>query len=444
MGLREKTGLHRRMLYYLVVGVIVGASLLKPSKGGTNRMKRISRELSFPQGNPLWMAYEQVGYAAASGQEMIRIRYQEMDCDIFDDYGVALSSDNGKTWTEHESWAMGKRSAAGTQRAMWTIGLPDPRTGRLVITGKVGVFPNDNSLEGMTHFRGYYRVSEDAGRTWSVYEPIIQSGEEYSENHPCRGVHVGKNAAIPANAEIFTADGRLLVPCNVSTVGPDGNYFLPPGAYTHTAGGVLIGTWRDDGHMDWDFSELVRLGPEQSLRGAIEPTLAEMPDGRILMVLRADAGTSPEHAVRHKWYSVSADGGHTWAEPRPWTYTDGALFYSPSSISRLIRHSNGTWYWIGNISEKKLGVHPDGNAPRYPLVIGRVDPNSLLLDKDSLFTIDTRGDEDPPSLQLSNFTVYEDRLTGEFVLRLTRWDGVAAWHTNQPTDASVYRYRVEL
>ena len=41
MGLREKTGLHRRMLYYLVVGVIVGASLLKPSKGKPIRFNQL-------------------------------------------------------------------------------------------------------------------------------------------------------------------------------------------------------------------------------------------------------------------------------------------------------------------------------------------------------------------------------------------------------------------
>ena len=407
-------------------------------------MKLISKELSFQQSNPLWMAYEQVGYASAGTSGMIRIRYQEMDCDIFDQYSIALSSDHGETWTEHDNWSMGEKTEAGTQRAMWNIGTTDPNTGRLVMTGKIGLLPTDQSLEGMRYYRGHYRVSEDAGRSWSVCDPIIQSGPEYSEDHPCRGINTGKNAAIPANAEAWTSDGRLLVPCNVSTVGPDGNYFLPPGAYTYTAGGVLIGSWRDDGRMDWDFSELVRLEPTQSIRGAIEPTVAEMPDGRILMVLRANAGYADEHKVRHKWYSVSHDGGHAWDEPRHWTYTDGFAFYSSSSISRLVWHSNGNCYWLGNISEEKLGEDPDGNAPRYPLVIGRVDPDSLLLDRDSLFTIDTRGDDDLPSLQLSNFTLYEDRLTGDFVIRLTRWDGICAWHDGQSTAASVYCYRVEV
>ena len=405
-------------------------------------MKLISRNISFSQENPKWMAYESVGYSTNSGQDMIRLRYLEFGCDIFDDYSVSLSSDNGNTWSEHERWPMGTEGPDGMRRAMWSIGLPDPATGRLVMTGKEGFFPTDNSLEGMTRYCPYYRVSEDAGRTWSVYEPIIQSGDEYSETHPCRGVTLGGNSVTPANAEIFTSDGRLLVPCNVSTVDDDGNYYRPSGAYTFTAGGVLIGTWRDDGRMDWDFSELAQLPHAQSLRGAIEPTLAEMPDGRLLMVLRADQGTSPEFRGRHKWYSISDDGGMRWSAPEPWMYTDGSRVCSASNISRLIWHSNGTLYWFGNVAPTLPDDGGDGNSPRHPLVVGRVDPESLLLDKESLFTIDKREDADLETLQLSNFTLYEDRHTGEFVLRLVRWDGRCAW-TGGETDASAYRYRIQ-
>ena len=406
-------------------------------------MKLVSREISFPQTDPRYMAYESAGYASASGGEMIRLRYEELACDIFDNYVVALSADNGRTWAEYERWPIGSKLAEGTRRAMWSAGQPDPNTGRLVLTGKEGVFPHDESLEGMTRYCPYYRVSEDAGRTWSVYEPIVQAGGEYSAEHPCRGVRLGRNAITPANAEMFARDGRLLVPCNVSTVGPDGRYFLPEGAYTYTAGGVLIGTWRPDGRMDWDFSELVRLAPEKSLRGAVEPTLAEMPDGRILMVLRADQGTSPEYNERRKWRCVSTDGGYTWDQPRPWGYADGGLFYSSSSISRLIRHSNGNCYWIGNLTDERPDDAWDGNSPRYPLVIGRVDPGSLLLEPDSLCIIDTRAEGDPPTLQLSNFNVYEDRLSGEFVLRMTRWDGRCTWAGDEATDASVNLYRLQ-
>ena len=92
-------------------------------------MKLISRDISFPQTDPRYPAYESVGYASASGQEMIRLRYEELDCDIFDNYAVGLSSDNGRTWTEHERWPVGRKLPEGTRRAMWSIGLPDPNTG---------------------------------------------------------------------------------------------------------------------------------------------------------------------------------------------------------------------------------------------------------------------------------------------------------------------------
>jgi len=405
-------------------------------------MRVTHQEISFPQRNPHHGAYEWAGYAGDNAQAMIRLRYEELKCDIFDNYTISLSTDNGATWKENETWPRGEQTEQGTRRAMWSVGVPDPHTGRLVLTGKEGFFSRDNSLEGMTHFAPYYRVSEDAGRTWSVYEPIVQAGEAYSEEFPCRGVRIGRNSAQPANTEIFTSDGRLLVPCNVSTVGPDDNYYRPSGAYTYTAGGVLIGTWRDDGRLDWDFSELVTLAPERSLRGAIEPTLAELPDGRILMVLRANCGTSPDYGERRKWYCVSADGGATWSEPQPWTYADGSICYSPSSISRLIKHSNGDLYWIGNVSEKRPDDALDGNAPRHPLVIGRVDLDSLLLERESLCIVDTRREGDTANLQLSNFSAYEDRLSGEIVIRVTRWDG-QMFGEPEPTDASVHLYRMQ-
>jgi len=193
---------------------------------------------------------------------------------------------------------------------------------------------------------------------------------------------------------------------------------------------VLIGTWRDDGRLDWQLSQQLHLPPEKSLRGIFEPTIAQVPEGRMLMVCRTNSG--------RKWFSVSRDGGLSWTEPDVWKYTDGTLFYSPSSISRLIRHSSGDYYWIGNISP----VHPRGNAPRYPLVIGRVDQESLRLVRERVTTIDTRGPEDPAGLQLSSFCVHEDRETRNFVVRVTRWDGRPSGKGR--VDGSVYVFEVEI
>jgi hypothetical protein len=144
----------------------------------------------------------------------------------------------------------------------------------------------------------------------------------------------------------------------------------------------------------------------------VEPTIIEAPDRRILMVMRGSNDTAGK-IKGYRWHSISADGGRTWTSPEPWTYTGGEPFFSPSSCSRLMRHSSGALLWIGNIAPK----NPRANSPRYPLYIGRVDPQSLLLDKDSLLIVDDRQEGDAEWMTLSNFYAYEDRVTREIVVQ---------------------------
>jgi hypothetical protein len=183
---------------------------------------------------------------------------------------------------------------------------------------------------------------------------------------------------------------------------------------------MLIGTWREDHRLEWQVSEQIPADPTRTVRGLYEPTLAEMPDGRILCVMRGSNGLKKDPDYQWpscKWYSVSTDGGFHWSKPEPWRYSNGESFFSPSSMSQLIMHSNGHYYWLGNLSPTNC----QGNAPRWPLVIGEVDPQSLMLIKDSVITMDTRGPEDPEETQLSNFYAFEDRATGDIVLPMQRW-----------------------
>jgi hypothetical protein len=53
-------------------------------------------------------------------------------------------------------------------------------------------------------------------------------------------------------------------------------------------------------------------------------------------------------------------------------------------MSQLLTHSSGRIFWIGNISSANCR----GNHPRHPLVIGEVDPESLLLTRDSVVELD--------------------------------------------------------
>jgi hypothetical protein len=153
-----------------------------------------------------------------------------------------------------------------------------------------------------------------------------------------------------------------------------------------------------------------------------------MPDGRILCVMRGSNGLKkdPKHEwPSRKWYCVSTDGGFHWSRPEPWHYSNAKDFFSPSSMSQIIPAKSGRFFWIGNISPTNC----EENAPRWPLVMGEIDPSNMMLIEDSVFTIDTRGADDPEGLQLSNFYAFEDRETGDIVLPMQRRmpDGVCQW-----------------
>ncbi len=389
-----------------------------------------------PQTDPRFAVFESAAYCRATGLDMIRFRWDEEADDIFGTLSLAFSPDNGRTWEDGPAWPAGEKRGEGTCREYWT--LPVAVGDRLLLTGAAGVFRRDHALDGMTCYAPRYKISLDGGRTWAIDEPIIQADSECTAEHPFPDVWVGRNSVMPANPPLVLKDGRVLVPCNVTVLDGEGALFCPPGVYTYTAAGVLEGRWQVDGRLSWKLLSLVRIKPEQSLRGAIEPTLAEMPDGRILMVMRANAGTLDPQSG-YKWFCVSGDKGRTWGRPWPWTFSDGSVFFSPSSISQLFRHSSGDWYWIGNICPDA----PEGNNPRYPLVIGRVDPLTLRPEMESLDVIDTRRDGDSETLQLSNFSLYEDRQTGDLILRLTRWNGGTSGGKD-PIQAPVIAYTFDL
>jgi len=131
-----------------------------------------------------------------------------------------------------------------------------------------------------------------------------------------------------------------------------------------------------------------------------------------------------------KWYAESKDYCRTWTKPVPWKFDDGEVFFSPAALGSLIRsRKNGKLYWIGNISAE----NPDGNYPRFPLVIGEVDEESHLLKKETLLAIDTRNPEyDSTKMQLSNFRTVEDLKTGRLLISLTRMDDEKLPATNDP------------
>ena len=410
-------------------------------------MRLIKREVFWKAARQGTLTYGSSFYNGLTGVGKICSRAVLSKSDLIDSFEYGFSKDNGCTWSPlQERKVYEHMPGGGAIRRHIMPGFVDPVNGRLLTLRVEAKMLNDDALkDGMTHRYLRYGVSLDGGRTDAFDAMIIQ--KDHTAERPMEGVTVGKNAVMLGDAgseTIRTAQGKILVPVQVCPVDADGNYFNPGGGYTYHEAAVLIGTWNDDRKgaaeafdlgITWDLSQYICNDPEKSTRGAVEPTIAQFPDGRILMVLRGSNDVRPE-LPGYKWYTISNDEGRSWEPVRPWTYSDGTPFFSPSSMSQLLKHSDGSYYWLGNISPG----NPKGNSPRYPLVIGKVDPESLLLEKGSVFIVDDRQSGEDEMTTLSNFHSHEDRKTNDILLHLSRWAtrGQSDW----TADALLYRISI--
>ena len=216
-------------------------------------------------------------------------------------------------------------------------------------------------------------------------------------------------------------------------LGEDGSVWYPlvcrPAGHGHTTGGVVL-LRRDAKTGVWSASNQQFIDPQLSSRGLLEPDVALLKNGHLLVVMR---GSNTETTPGHKWFSVSTDGGKTLSPVDVFKYDDGSRFYSPSSIHNFIRSTrNGKLYWIANIVPNV----PDSNSPRYPLYVAEIDEEKVAVSRGSLVLVADRREQDSTRLQLSNFSVIENRETLDIEIYLTR----IGEHEEHFWQAGVYRY----
>jgi len=284
-----------------------------------------------------------------------------------------------------------------------------------------------DTIYGFSDYKVWYCVSTDGGNTWGEDKPLVQTGEGYSPQHPNRYVHVGKNGYVFATLQPFIyemSNGQLFLPCYYGPLDQNGDYLNPLNTSTYSQVFCLIGTWnaaRDD--LTWEATDPITIGTDKSTSGLSECAVVELKDkpGHILMVIRAgNEGDRTGLVPSWKWKTLSTDYGKTWSELTPFTFSDGTSFWSPTAQSNLIRSTRtGKVYWIGNISR----VRPRSGWPRYPLVIGELDEETLGLKRETVTVIDDRTTRDGSNMQLSNFSFLEDAATGHIIVMLTRYAG---------------------
>jgi len=319
-----------------------------------------------------------------------------------------VSPDNGRTWSAFEEIESGvnvQRPDGGLVSYPASVHV-DQDSGRIYRVVMRRAWPGlplytYDWSSGKHVFNDHLFISVEEGE-----EQLLryEEGPDWDPDYPFDPAFCTTNRAYCGSGMAFGADGAAFYPIVCYQAGE---------AYSFCAGGVRL-MRRDGGSGQWFASQPRFVNAAVSARGLLEPDVALLRDGRLLVVCR---GSDTPSTPGRKWRCLSSDGGRTLSEVEPFGYDDGSSFYSPSSIHRFFRSTrNGRLYWIGNI----VDAPPQGNGPRYPLCIAEVDEETAALRKESVTKVDDRGAGDSSELQLSNWSQLENRETLDWEFYLSR------------------------
>ncbi|AMV36809.1 exo-alpha-sialidase [Planctomyces sp. SH-PL62] len=161
-----------------------------------------------------------------------------------------------------------------------------------------------------TDLHAFLRVSDDEGATFG--EPI--------QTTTVPGYHVVNNDRVTV-----LSTGRLVVPAASTADVDKGGHFVST-CFLSDDGGK---TWRRSGST-----------VDYAKRGAMEPEVLELRDGRLLMHIRTQLG--------HIAFSESADGGETWSEAKSWGV---AAPEAPSTLRRIPSTGDLLLVWNDSVRE---------------------------------------------------------------------------------------------
>jgi len=422
----------------------------------------VHKELYVPSPEPRVGTSVSMGYIGRGLRRQER-RAQVRSSDWADTVRQRFSDDNGRTWTDwelvyEEAPTQGEWTQSGGPGQGGT-GPYDAAADRLykpVFQRLVRGDPREAMSvlwQGDRRFcdHGFYQTSPDDGQTWGEGRLLrYEDGPDFDPENWGADAFFRTNEMYIGRA-LTTSKGTVVQSATIPVEHRDPDDEKVKSVFPNTyregcVAGVMcfVGTWNEARQdYDWQTSNRIFLPRRQSTRGLVELDLSELQDGRLLLLMRgSNTGLDPVECPARKWFSVSDDGGLTWSPVRDMRYDTGEQLYSPASISHSVRSSRtGKLYWAGNVPD----TPPDGNGPRYPLQIMEVDEDADVpcFRKDTVTVIDDRDPEkDSEHVQLSNFSLFEDRESGDmevYLIRLgERGGGEDVW------TADAYRYVLKL
>ncbi len=332
------------------------------------------------------------------------------------------SLDNGKTWSKLTRLPPFMTYLDKATVLDWKFcGIYDPLSKRHVSLAIHHVRDMRQGSPRMIYNHALVRTSADGGQSFGAAQLLkYEAGDDLNADDVMKPKFLESNTAYPGQSILRHSNGSLLIPVTNTRIPSHvedeviGRTRWPEKG---TIGSLcFVGRWNDDAEKySWTSGRPVWLPRTTAFNGLLEADVAELNDGRVLMVFRV---TINKDQPAYKWFSVSNDAGMTFSKPRVFRYSDGSHFFSGSNFHRLFRSGKTRkLYWIGNLVEKKP-TNP--GHPRYPLVIAEVDETTLGLKKETVTEIDTRQAGEGERLQLSNFWILENRDTLDLEIYLTR------------------------
>ncbi|MHC4402071.1 MAG: sialidase family protein [Planctomycetota bacterium] len=333
-----------------------------------------------------------------------------------------ISHDNGKTWSPLTALPpMMTRLDKVTVLDWKFCGIYDPSSDRLVSLSIHHVRDMRQGPPRMIYNHALVRTSADEGHTYGPAQVLkYEAGDDLDQENVLNPKFLENNTAYPGQSTLRHSNGSLLIPVTNTRIPSDVEDEPSPRARWPSKGTIgslcFVGRWSEKREQYvWNSGKPVWLPRTIAFNGLLEADVAELADGRVLIVWRI---TKSRDGKAHKWFSVSSDGGMTFSEPQIFGYSDGTRFFSASNFHRLVRsQKTEELYWIANITP-----HNPTNPghPRYPLVIVEVDEDAVALKKETVTEIDTRQLGEGERMQLSNFWLIENRESLELEIYLTR------------------------
>lgn len=376
------------------------------------------------------------------------------------------SADNGKTWGEWKEIPQEQvfeTQGENVRQLHKNISVWNPvhkhtiktAAGPIFIGGEeVGAeaFWNDDPTHYGSH--SYLDITDENGNT-KRQMVRYEDGDEFDPNdfgkpsfYFFNRCYVNGNLLVEPNGDIlFTGEVPMKTCCRLA--GKDVEKVFP--SKPNLMCGIIVfrGSW-DGEKYNFTHGEPIVISDVHSSRGFNEPAMAKLKSGRIIVIMRGSNAYPFGNRIApgtpgYKWMSFSDDGGKTFSDPMPWHFDNGEVIYSSATISYIHQDERtGDHYWIGNITGHE--IHPVySNFPRYPLCIVKMDEEYGWAKKDSYTVIDTRREDESEWVQLSNFTMLQNRETGNLEVMLNKIGHFAKTSPDEHVfRAPSWKYIIEL